>query len=188
MVGIRRLDAEVNGVMIGVDGVMNNVSSEVLQEVTHNAIFHVPNEGGKPKYDLWNSKLSMYYYGCSNASNKFAGAQVTTLPNRYLMIATSGGLNQQRTGITDAVVAAHILNATLVVPKLDQRSFWKDSSDFTEIFDVDWFISYLSRDVKIIKQLPRKGGGKVILMAVDALSGKILLNTATLYVLLTREI
>ncbi|XP_068484311.1 O-fucosyltransferase 16-like isoform X2 [Phaseolus vulgaris] len=59
--------------------------------------------------------------------------------------------------ITDAVVAARILNATLVVPKLDQRSFWKDSSNFSEIFDVDWFISSLSKDVKIIKQLPSKG-------------------------------
>ncbi|XP_027942406.1 O-fucosyltransferase 16 isoform X2 [Vigna unguiculata] len=80
-----------------------------------------------------------------------------THSNRYLCIATSGGLNQQRTGITDAVVAARILNATLVVPKLDQRSFWKDSSNFSEIFDVDWFVSYLSQDVKIIKQLPSKG-------------------------------
>ena len=31
-------------------------------------------------------------------------------------------------------------------------------SNFTEIFDVDWFISSLSKDVKIIKQLPEKGG------------------------------
>jgi hypothetical protein len=75
-----------------------------------------------------------------------------------LVIATSGGLNQQRTGIVDAVVAARILNATLVVPKLDQKSYWKDASDFSHIFDVDWFISFLSGDVRIIKQLPLKGG------------------------------
>ena len=30
-------------------------------------------------------------------------------------------------------------------------------SNFSEIFDVDWFISFLSKDVKIIKQLPTKG-------------------------------
>ncbi|KAF5803962.1 putative GDP-fucose protein O-fucosyltransferase [Helianthus annuus] len=107
---------------------------------------------------LWNTKMSEFYYGCSNASNKFPKVETVTYPNRYLLIATSGGLNQQRTGITDAVVAARILNATLVIPKLDQKSFWKDSSTFSEIFDVDWFITHLSRDVKVIKELPRKGG------------------------------
>ncbi|XP_042483770.1 O-fucosyltransferase 16-like [Macadamia integrifolia] len=121
-------------------------------------IFRVPMSGGSLRRDLWASPLSKFYYGCSNASNNFARAEAITQPNRYLMIATSGGLNQQRTGITDAVVAARILNATLVVPKLDQKSFWKDSSNFSEIFDVDWFISSLSNDVKIINHLQRKGG------------------------------
>ncbi|KAG9443174.1 hypothetical protein H6P81_019028 [Aristolochia fimbriata] len=119
--------------------------------------FRIPNHGSGRK-DLWRSSLSKFYHGCSNSSNKFPTADQVTSSNRYLMIATSGGLNQQRTGITDAVVAARILNATLVVPKLDQKSFWKDASDFGEIFDVDWFISFLSNDVKIIKQVPRKGG------------------------------
>ncbi|URE33395.1 GDP-fucose protein O-fucosyltransferase [Musa troglodytarum] len=82
-----------------------------------------------PVTDLWGSKRSEDYCGCSNASSGFATAEANTLPNRYLMIATSGGLNQQRTGIIDGLVAARILNATLVVPILDQDSFWNDASD-----------------------------------------------------------
>lgn len=31
-------------------------------------------------------------------------------------------------------------------------------SNFSEIFDVDWFISYLSKDVKIVKELPAISG------------------------------
>ncbi|KAA8535938.1 hypothetical protein F0562_028416 [Nyssa sinensis] len=131
-------------------GVQSNVEREIG--------FHVPTSGGSLGLDLWSSRQSIFYYGCSNANDEFPTAKVNTHPNRYLLIATSGGLNQQRTGITDAVVAAHILNATLVVPKLDQKSFWKDASNFAEIFDVDWFILYLSKDVEIIKQLPTKAG------------------------------
>ncbi|XP_059285997.1 O-fucosyltransferase 16-like isoform X1 [Lycium ferocissimum] len=114
--------------------------------------------GGVHNRDLWSSRNSKFFYGCSNASSKFAKAKAITHPNRYLLIVTSGGLNQQRTGITDAVVAARILNATLVVPKLDKTSFWKDSSDFSDIFDVDWFIKHLTTDVSIIKDLPLRRG------------------------------
>ncbi|EYU17502.1 hypothetical protein ABFS82_03G081500 [Erythranthe guttata] len=120
--------------------------------------FRVPDNGGVLHRDIWSTKNSRFYYGCSNASSQFAEAAVVTRPDRYLAIATSGGLNQQRTGIIDAVVAARILNVTLVVPKLDQKSFWKDVSNFSEIFDVDWFISFLKKDVKIIKDLPRRRG------------------------------
>ncbi|KAJ7966955.1 O-fucosyltransferase family protein [Quillaja saponaria] len=101
------------------------------------SVFRIPTGGGASRRDLWSSRNYWLFYGCSNASKKFQKSEAVTEPNRYLMIATSGGLNQQRTGITDAVVAARILNATLVVPKLDPKSFWKDSSNFSEIFDVD---------------------------------------------------
>ncbi|XP_073001278.1 protein ROOT HAIR SPECIFIC 17-like isoform X1 [Typha latifolia] len=114
------------------------------------------NDGGGKGDELWGSELSKYFYGCSNATSGFATTEAITHLNRYLMIATSGGLNQQRTGIINAVVVARILNATLVVPKLDKRSFWQDASHFSEIFDVDWFITSLSKDVKIIKQLPKQ--------------------------------
>ncbi|KAL8120501.1 hypothetical protein AgCh_017616 [Apium graveolens] len=44
---------------------------------------------------------SKYFYGCCKASNDFAKAEEITQENRYLCIATSGGLNQQRTGMSD---------------------------------------------------------------------------------------
>ncbi|XP_078163060.1 protein ROOT HAIR SPECIFIC 17-like [Carex rostrata] len=123
--------------------------------------FHVPSGGVNPRIDLWSSNLSKQFYGCSTASKEFSRVGTVAEPNRYIMIATSGGLNQQRTGIIDAVVAARILNATLVIPKLDEKSFWKDASTFSEIFDVDWFISLLKYDVKIVKEIPKKGGKTV---------------------------
>ncbi|CAL9022994.1 unnamed protein product [Prunus brigantina] len=76
----------------------------------------------------------------------------------FVADSVSDALFPDSVTITDAVVAAYILNATLVVLKLDQKSFWKDSSNFDAIFDVDWFISSLAEDVEIIKQLPTKGG------------------------------
>ncbi|CAN6183194.1 unnamed protein product [Urochloa humidicola] len=120
--------------------------------------FIVQTYGMMEQDDLWHSKHASRFYGCSNCSSKFPDSSVATQPERYLIVVTSGGLNQQRTGIIDAVVAARILNATLIVPKLDQTSFWKDSSNFSEIFDMDWFISFLAKDVKIIKEPPEKGG------------------------------
>ncbi|KAL2348164.1 hypothetical protein Fmac_002164 [Flemingia macrophylla] len=111
--------------------------------------------------DVWKSQYSQYYYGCSERGRRYAPAVSERMSNGYLLIGTSGGLNQQRTGlfsenmtITDAVVVARILNATLVVPELDHHSFWKDDSDFIHIFDVDWFISYLAKDVTIVKRVP----------------------------------
>lgn len=114
------------------------------------------NSNGRIEVDIWKSKFSKFYYGCSERGRHFGPAIRERSSNGYLLIATSGGLNQQRTGITDAVVVARILNATLVVPELDHQSFWKDDSDFLNIFDVDWFISYLRKDVTIVKRVPEK--------------------------------
>ncbi|CAL1401549.1 unnamed protein product [Linum trigynum] len=106
--------------------------------------------------DIWRSKYSKMFYGCSERGRKYAPATSERKSNGYLLIAASGGLNQERTGITDAVVVARFLNATLVVPELDHHSYWKDDSDFVDIFDVDWFISYLTKDVTIVKRVPDK--------------------------------
>lgn len=137
---------------------LNSSGAGSMEEFERREISRAPTNGSAVRDDLWGSKLASKFYGCSNSSSRFLDSNITTQPERYLMIVTSGGLNQQRTGIIDAVVAARILNATLVVPKLDQASFWKDSSNFSDIFYADWFISSLSKDVKIVKELPHIGG------------------------------
>ncbi|CAK7356366.1 unnamed protein product [Dovyalis caffra] len=127
------------------------------QRLVKRSLFYSRLEGRRREaIDIWKSKYSNYFYGCSERGRNFPPAIRERASNGYLLIAASGGLNQQRTGITDAVVVARILNATLVVPELDHHSYWKDDSDFVNIFDVHWFISYLAKDVTIVKRVPDK--------------------------------
>ncbi|KAL7604932.1 hypothetical protein Lser_V15G17074 [Lactuca serriola] len=126
--------------------------------IGNTSTFLVPRAGGSLGDEIWTLSQSELHHGCSQKSETFQDGDAKTNPQRFLLIVTSGGLNQQRTGITDAVVAAYMLNSTLVIPELDNRSYWKDQSNFSDIFDVDWFITYLSKDVNVVKQLPTIDG------------------------------
>ncbi|KAI8015655.1 O-fucosyltransferase 7 [Camellia lanceoleosa] len=54
--------------------------------------------------------------------------------------------------ICDMFAVARIINATLVIPKLDKRSF----CSFSDVFDQDHFISSLANGVKVIRKLPKE--------------------------------
>ncbi|GFQ03120.1 uncharacterized protein at1g04910 [Phtheirospermum japonicum] len=77
-----------------------------------------------------------------------------TETNGYLRVRCNGGLNQQRSAICNAVLAARIMNATLVLPELDANSFWHDDSGFHGVYDVEHFIKSLRYDVKIVESIP----------------------------------
>ncbi|KAJ6412841.1 hypothetical protein OIU84_005819 [Salix udensis] len=107
---------------------------------------------------LWKPPPNRNYMPCTQPSPNYTSPSES---RGYLLAHTNGGLNQMRAGICDMVAIAHIINATLVVPKLDKKSYWQDSSNFSDVFDEDHFIKALANDVKVIKKLPNEIGSSM---------------------------
>ncbi|KAK4366915.1 hypothetical protein RND71_014795 [Anisodus tanguticus] len=102
---------------------------------------------------VWEASQSHGLHPCVKPTAKYKAALGW---NRYLTVKSNGGLNQMRMGIADMVAVAHVMNATLVIPQLDKRSFWQDSSTFSDIFDENHFIKTLQGDLRIIRELPKE--------------------------------
>ncbi|KAK7292433.1 hypothetical protein RIF29_08213 [Crotalaria pallida] len=76
--------------------------------------------------------------------------------NGYILVTANGGINQQRVAVCNAVVVARLLNSTLVIPKFMYSSVWKDVSQFSNIYQEEHFINYLTPDIRIVRELPKE--------------------------------
>ncbi|CAI5491876.1 unnamed protein product [Closterium sp. Naga37s-1] len=104
---------------------------------------------------LWEQPPSLGLKPCLRHSRTYRNHSTEALNRgRYLMAVVTGGLNQMRLQIGNAVVIARILRAVLVVPVLQENNIWHDRSEFSEIFDVPHFQRVLRSEVRVVTTLP----------------------------------
>ncbi|KAH0881323.1 hypothetical protein HID58_068717 [Brassica napus] len=106
--------------------------------------------------EFWKQPDGLGYKPCLDFSSAYRreSKRIVRERRKYLMVVVSGGMNQQKNQIVDAVVIARILGAVLVVPVLQVNLIWGDESEFSDIFDLERFKSVLADDVKIVSLLP----------------------------------
>ncbi|KAG5120423.1 hypothetical protein AAZX31_12G229600 [Glycine max] len=137
------------------DGGDVSVSEAMISSVQlHGA--QVPSGVVEDKSEFWEQPDGLGYKPCLDFSREYRRESEGVVMNRrrYLMVVVSGGMNQQRNQIVDAVVIARILGASLVVPILQVNVIWGDESEFADIFDLEHFKSVLVNDVRVVSALP----------------------------------
>ncbi|XP_043723362.1 O-fucosyltransferase 13-like isoform X2 [Telopea speciosissima] len=105
------------------------------------------------KQDIWSVQRLLDWRPCK----WWMEGGSTALPaesNGYIRVDCYGGLNQMRRDFCDGVGIAHLLNATLILPKFEVAAYWNESSGFADVFDVDYFIQQMNGFVKVVKELP----------------------------------
>ncbi|XP_058768978.1 O-fucosyltransferase 20-like [Vicia villosa] len=124
--------------------------------VSHVELLAKGSSGIVKESEFWKKPNGLGYKPCLSFSSDYRRQSERILKERrkYLMVVVSGGLNQQRNQIVDAVVIARILGASLVVPILQVNVIWGDESEFGDIFDLEHFKKVLANDVRVVSALP----------------------------------
>ncbi|XP_022949426.1 O-fucosyltransferase 20-like [Cucurbita moschata] len=140
-----------------VEDVIMNDSVQSLKPISNGVL--KSNEGfeeGSEEVEFWKQPDGLGYKPCLDFSEDYRKSTTGIVSERskYLMVVVSGGMNQQRNQIVDAVVIARILGAALVVPILQVNVIWGDESEFSDIFDLEHFKNVLADDVHIVSSLP----------------------------------
>ncbi|CAK9169245.1 unnamed protein product, partial [Ilex paraguariensis] len=84
----------------------------------------------------------------------------TVQTNGFIYAKVFGGFEKIRTSICDLVAIARLLNATLVIPEIQESIQSKGISSkfksFSYVYNEEEFIAALANDVVIVKSLPPK--------------------------------
>lgn len=88
----------------------------------------VPGNLSEEEREFWQQPDGGGYKPCLDFSLAYRrkSAKISKEKRKFLVVVASGGLNQQRNQIVDAVVIARILEAALVVPVLQVNLIWED--------------------------------------------------------------
>ncbi|XP_006840183.2 uncharacterized protein At1g04910 isoform X1 [Amborella trichopoda] len=132
------------------DGERGNKDSVFMAPFPERRLTENLNEEEK---EFWKQPNGLGYEPCLHFSIGYRRASRKKRKG-FVMVVVSGGLNQQRNQIVDAVVIARILEATLVVPVLKFNLIWEDNSEFSDIFDAEHFKMSLRPHVPIVTSLP----------------------------------
>ncbi|KAK7322638.1 hypothetical protein VNO77_26027 [Canavalia gladiata] len=140
----------------GNDGLKDEALKKSSMALVSHVELRAQNDEDVEKSEFWRQPDGLGYKPCLRFSRDYRRGSEGVLKDRrkYLMVVVSGGLNQQRNQIVDAVVIARILGAALVVPILQVNVIWGDESEFGDIFDLEHFKRVLANDVRVVSALP----------------------------------
>ncbi|PKU72145.1 protein EMBRYO SAC DEVELOPMENT ARREST 30-like isoform X1 [Dendrobium catenatum] len=135
--------------------VANYSAGEIIQHIaTADGIYQIGQKFRHRK--LWGSVQSLEaLQPCANPRNVYP---VPRDHNGFLYAKIYGGFDHVRSSICDLVAVSRMLNATLIIPEIQESLQSKGISSkfksFSYVYNEEQFIAALSNDVVILKSLP----------------------------------